>query len=213
MLNLSVEPPWMIVWSSFRHTKSVGCGCFVYQALSCLHVVFICSAALHVWLQNMPPAGVIRPMGQQPGMMGAGERSSWQTRIYPCCVVGSHLQSCCNLHAVLAVCQHADGPVWRVCVPDAGLFLSVVDDESAMMTPMPGYATGMAPVAYAYPPEYAAVPGEPMTSAGACSVHHCCNPGHCLYHVKLTLLCVSDDRLRMSMACCRHGASSRGHVW
>eukprot|EP00878_Enallax_costatus_P005199 GHUV01005463.1.p1 GENE.GHUV01005463.1~~GHUV01005463.1.p1 ORF type:complete len:234 (+),score=50.81 GHUV01005463.1:1033-1734(+) len=53
---------------------------------------------------NMPPAGVMRPMGQQPGMMGAG-------------------------------------------------------DEAAMMAPMPGYAAGMAPVAYAYPPEYAAMPG------------------------------------------------------
>lgn len=29
-----------------------------------------------------------------------------------------------------------------------------------MMAPMPGYAAGMAPVAYAYPPEYAAMPGK-----------------------------------------------------
>lgn len=33
-------------------------------------------------------------------------------------------------------------------------------DEAAMMAPMPGYAAGMAPVAYAYPPEY--------TMPGAC---------------------------------------------
>lgn len=45
---------------------------------------------------NMPPAGVVRPMGQ-PGMLPG---------------------------------------------------------EEAMMAPMPGYAAGMAPVAYAYPPEY-----------------------------------------------------------
>lgn len=46
----------------------------------------------------------------------------------------------------------------------------LIGDEAAMMAPMPGYAAGMAPVAYAYPPEYAAMPGEQQCSRHICGV-------------------------------------------
>lgn len=42
-----------------------------------------------------------------------------------------------------------------------------------MMAPMPGYAAGMAPVAYAYPPEYAAMPGEQQWNTAVAAAQSC----------------------------------------
>lgn len=69
----------VLLWP--RHTAAVlmplhigdACAAVMCASVSSplLRLLCICPYAS---IQNMPPAGVMRPMGQQPGMMGAGEQ-------------------------------------------------------------------------------------------------------------------------------------------
>lgn len=69
--------------------------CCVVVVLTSAAAVFVCMMMVG---QNMPPTGVMRPMGQQPGLMGAGRRAHSHTNT-PSTQLGTQLWSRCVQYA------------------------------------------------------------------------------------------------------------------